>query len=427
MTILDNAPLSPTQRIEWFVHDRFGMFIHWGLYSLAARHEWVKNRERMTDEDYQRYFDHFDPDLYDPASWARLAKRAGMRYAVLTTKHHDGFCLWDSALTEYKVTNTPAGRDLLREWVEAFRAAGLKIGLYYSLLDWYHPEFPIDGLHPQRADLTLREQPRSMHKYAAYLHAQVRELLTNYGPIDIFWPDFSYTISDWGWSKGKGKDDWQAEELVALIRSLQPNILINNRLQWGADFATPEDIHPPAHPQELPWEASQTLNGSWGYHRDNHDYKTPEQITRLLIEAVSNGGNLLLNVGPNARGEIDAPSTQMLEALAVWMRLHARSIYGASSSPFHPPQHCYYTQRANHLYLHILSWPMRLLQLEGLAEHVEYAQLLHDGSEVGIHTSWNPGQHFGVEVTPGNILLELPLKKPDVLVPVVELFLKNPT
>ncbi|MBO0795019.1 MAG: alpha-L-fucosidase, partial [Ktedonobacteraceae bacterium] len=130
---------------QWFVHDRFGLFIHWGIYSLPARHEWVKNRERLTDEHYQRYFDHFDPDLYNPTEWARSAKQAGMRYAVITTKHHDGFCLWDSQLTDYKATNTPAGRDLIREWVDAFRAEGLKIGFYHSLIDWHHPEFPVDG------------------------------------------------------------------------------------------------------------------------------------------------------------------------------------------------------------------------------------------------------------------------------------------
>jgi len=186
--------VAEVARRSWFVHDRFGLFIHWGLYALPARHEWVKNREKLTDEHYQRYFKHFDPDLYDPVVWARTAKQAGMRYAVITTKHHEGFCLWDSQLTDYKAPNTPIGRDLLRPWVEAFRAEGLKIGFYHSLIDWHHPEFPIDGLHPQREDLAFREQEkqRDVRKYAEYLHGQVRELLTNYGPIDILWFDFSY-------------------------------------------------------------------------------------------------------------------------------------------------------------------------------------------------------------------------------------------
>ena len=197
------------QRRAWFIHDRFGLFIHWGIYALPARHEWVKNYERITDEDYQRYFDHFDPDLFDPKAWASAAKRAGMRYAVITTKHHDGFCLWDSQLTDYKAPNTPAGRDLVREWVDAFRAEGLKIGFYHSLIDWHHPEFPLDGLHPQRDDLEFLERAknRDIRKYAEYLHGQVRELLTNYGTIDIMWFDFSYSDRDWGWAKGKGKEE----------------------------------------------------------------------------------------------------------------------------------------------------------------------------------------------------------------------------
>src|SRR5262249_44981713 len=162
---------------SWFVRDRFGLFVHWGLYALPARHEWVRNRERITNEDYQKYFDHFDPDLYDPAAWARAAKQAGMRYAVLTTKHHEGFCLWDSALTDYKATNTPAGRDLVRPWVEAFRAEGLRIGFYHSLIDWHHPEFPVDFHHPQRDDEEFKaaNANRDVRKYAAYLHGQVRE------------------------------------------------------------------------------------------------------------------------------------------------------------------------------------------------------------------------------------------------------------
>src|SRR6185369_8603924 len=166
----------------WFAESRFGMFVHWGLYSLAARHEWVKSRERLTDEEYQRYFDHFDPDLYDPREWAALAKRAGMRYVVLTTKHHDGFCLWDSAHTSYKATRTPYGKDLVAPFVEAVRAAGLRVGFYHSLLDWHHPEFPVDCHHPQRDDEDFKAATtgRDVGRYADYLHAQVRELLTGY-------------------------------------------------------------------------------------------------------------------------------------------------------------------------------------------------------------------------------------------------------
>ena len=161
----------------WFRHDRFGMFIHWGLYAMPARHEWIKKREEMTDEDYAPYFKYFDPDLYDARAWARQAKAAGMKYAVFTSKHHEGFCMWDSAYTDYKCTNTPAGRDLLKEFVEAFRAEGLRVGFYYSLLDWHHPDFTIDINHPQRnhPDALKMNEGRDMKRYTEYMRSQVRE------------------------------------------------------------------------------------------------------------------------------------------------------------------------------------------------------------------------------------------------------------
>ncbi len=415
------------QRRAWFIQDRFGLFIHWGIYALPARHEWVKNREQLTDEHYQRYFDHFDPDLYDPVTWARIAKRAGMRYAVITTKHHDGFCLWDSRLTDYKATNTPAGRDLLREWVEAFRAEGLKVGFYHSLIDWHHPEFPVDGLYPQREDLEFREQAkqRDIGKYAAYLHGQVRELLTNYGQIDILWFDFSYTDQSWGWSKGKGKEDWQSEKLLHMARELQPAILINNRTEVDPDFYTPEQEQPrnwvEINGERVVWEACQTLNGSWGYDRDNLNWKAPDLLLRMLIDTVSKGGNLLLNVGPTARGEFDPRAVTTLHALGAWMRLHARSIYGATQSEFTAPPDCRFTQRGNRLYLHIFAWPMEAVYLDNFVGRVEYAQLLHDGSEIHMEAGTVEGDSQGATT----LRLNLPIQRPDVLVPVVELFLKE--
>ena len=169
-----------------------------------------------------------------------------MRYAVITSKHHDGFCLWDSQFTDYKAPNTPAGRDLLRPWVEAFRDAGLKIGFYHSLIDWHHPEFTVDGVHPQANDLAFRaaNTQRDMTKYVEYLHNQVRELVTLFHPLDILWLDFSYSQRDWGWSKGKGKDDWQSERLIRMVREIQPDILINNRSEIEQDFRTPEQFVP---------------------------------------------------------------------------------------------------------------------------------------------------------------------------------------
>ena len=213
-------------RMKWFLHDRFGMFIHWGLYATLARHEWVKHNEQISNEDYERYFQLFDPDLYNPEQWADLAAEAGMKYMVITSKHHEGFCLWDSKLTDYKATNTPAGRDLLRPMLDAFRARGLKVGLYHSLIDWHHPDYLIDDLHPLRnhPDREKLNQGRDPKRYAQYLHGQVRELLTDYGRIDVLFYDFSYPKRDeqgkprpW---LGKGREEWESEKLLALTREL---------------------------------------------------------------------------------------------------------------------------------------------------------------------------------------------------------------
>ena len=328
---------------EWFRADRFGMFIHWGLYALPARHEWIKNRECIPEEKYQKYFEHFNPDLYDARAWAKAAKAAGMKYAVLTTKHHEGFCMFDSKFTDYKCTNTPAGRDLVREYVDAFRAEGLKIGFYYSLIDWHHPHFPIDMLHPRRNDPDAEQlnQGRDMRIYAQYMRDQVTELLSNYGKIDILWFDFSYSnhapLPGKEWMKGKGKDDWEAEKLIATARSLQPDIIIDNRTELEQDLWTPEQyqvtewVRHPKTGELVTWEACQTFSGSWGYHRDESTWKSPEMLIRMLVNTVSCGGNLLMNVGPTSRGEFDDRAKNALAVYERWMHFNSRSIYNCRS------------------------------------------------------------------------------------------------
>ena len=411
-------PEATAGNTDWFVHDRFGLFIHWGLYALPARHEWVKNREQISDNVYQRYFDHFDPDLYDPKEWARAAKNAGMKYFVITSKHHEGFCLWDSKLTDYKATKTPAGRDLLRPMVEAFREEGLKVGFYHSLIDWHHPEFPVDGIHSQRNDKEFREREknRDIRKYAEYLHGQARELLTEYGKIDIMWFDFSYSRNPDG---GKGKDDWQSEKLMAMVRELMPGIIVNDRLEIGGDIKTPEQVQPREWVQvdgkPVVWEACQTLNGSWGYDRDNLDWKSVDMLVQMLVDTVSKGGNLLLNVGPTGRGQFDPRALETLAGIGKWMKLHGRSIYGATQSEFPTPRDCRLTQKGERLYVHIFAWPFKHLHMDGMAGKVEYAQLLNDASEIRMRES----QETGV------LTLNLPIQKPDVAVPVAELFLKK--
>jgi alpha-L-fucosidase len=425
-----SAPGAP-DRIAWMRAARFGLFVHWGLYALPARHEWVKNRERMDDAHYQRYFDHFDPDLYDPRSWAREAANAGMKYAVLTTKHHEGFCLWDSELTDYKATNTPARRDLVGPFVEAFRAEGLRVGFYHSLLDWHHPDFPIDGLHPQRDDDAAKQagRDRDVSRYADYLHGQVRELLTGYGAIDYLFFDFSYPDRFDG---GKGRSDWRSDELLALVRKLQPDIVVNDRLDIPGDVLTPEQYQP-AGPMVGPdgpalWEACQTLNGSWGYDRDNLDWKTPDQLVRMLVDGVSKDGNLLLNVGPTARGEFDDRAVATLRAIGEWTRRHARSVYDAGPAELAAPPDCRVTRRGDRLYVHVFAWPFRHLHLAGLADRVEYAQLLHDGSEIPMEAAdpTRRAQNTTMGGLPdGTLTLTLPVQRPDVAVPVVELFLRS--
>ncbi|HLK54986.1 MAG TPA: alpha-L-fucosidase [Chthonomonadaceae bacterium] len=419
---------------SWFVHDRFGMFIHWGLYALPARHEWVKSMERIDTDTYHKYFKHFDPDLYAPELWAEAAANAGMKYFVVTTKHHEGFCLWDTQLTDYKATNTPYGKDLLRPMVEAFRGQGLKVGFYHSLLDWHHAHYTADAHHPMRdnEDYIAADKGRDLTQYAEYLHGQSRELLTQFGQIDILWYDFS--VGPTARFPGKGKEVWQSEKLIQLVRSLQPKIILNDRLEIDQDVKTPEQYQPRewlhVNGQPVVWEACQTFSGSWGYHRDEESWKSVDMLVQMLIDSVSKGGNLLLNVGPTGRGEFDERALDRLQGMGTWMKRHNRSIYGCTQAPdtFVCPPDCRYTYNptTNRLYLHIFSWPFKHLHLVNMAHHIEYAQLLNDASEVRMRTSV-PEVSYGAgkEVREDTLLtLELPIKKPNVTVPVVELFLK---
>ncbi len=419
---------SKTSRTKWFTDARFGMFIHWGLYAMPARHEWIRHNERITEEEYQKYFDLFDPDLFNPREWAAAAKAAGMKYMVFTTKHHEGFCLWDSKHTDYKVTNTLAKRDLLREVVDAFRAEGIRIGLYYSLLDWHHPDFIIDRIGPYRdsPDKAKMNKGRDMRKYAKYMRDQVKELLTNYGKIDILWFDFSYPGED-----GKGHADWESEKLLKLVRKLQPDVVIDNRLDLpgSGDIETPEQFTPSEGIKDkdgnpVVWEGCQTLSGSWGYHRDETSWKTPRMCIEMLINHVSRGGNLIMNVGPTARGFLDSRALACLDAYARWMKFNDRAISGCGTSPFKEAENCRYTYNANtnRLYVHVLSWPFKDLHLPGLVGKVKYVQFLHDGSELRFTEK---SESCGMKATPdGALTIQIPVVQPDTLVPVIEVILK---
>lgn len=395
------------QRTQWFRDARFGMFIHFGLYAIPARGEWVRSDERLSSEAYQPFFAEFNPVRFDPRSWARAARAAGMKYAVMTAKHHDGFCLFDSKLTDYKATNTKCGRDLVREYVEAFRAEGLKVGLYYSLIDWHHADFPAytDRHHPLRGNEAVRNQAHDFDRYLTYMHGQVREICTNYGQLDILWFDFAYDDMT--------GEKWRATELVKIVRSLQPGVIIDNRLEasgegygsiksrepsiYAGDFASPEQIIPAEgvtsdDGRPIPWEACITMNNHWGYCAADHDYKSPKLIIRKLVECVSKNGNLLLNVGPNALGEIPAESLAVLRTVGDWMERNGDSIHGCGRAALPKPEWGYYTQNGARLYAHIFDGNVGPLPLIGLCGLAQRARLLADGSELKFLDAWNTKQ-----------------------------------
>jgi alpha-L-fucosidase len=395
------------KRTAGFLQDRFGMFIHFGLYSIPARGEWVQSYERIGEEEYRKYFEQFNPVDYRPAEWAKLARESGMKYAVLTAKHHDGFCLFDSQFTDFKSTNTPIGRDLIREYVEAFRAEGIRVGFYYSLLDWHHPDYPAyhDKQHPMRDNEEFNGIPQDFSRYVEYFHNQVKELLTNYGKIDLMWFDFSYedSVNDMSGEK------WGASELIRMIRSLQPDIILNDRmgghtgsihptLQYG-DFVSPEQYLPKygmtdANGTSIPWEACVTLNDHWGYCAGDRNYKQPKDVIRALTECVSKNGNLILNVGPDAKGNIPEPAAAVLQQVGKWLRKNGDSIYRCKAAKREKPEWGRFTQNGKKLYAHVYERGIGPIFLEGMAGQIRSARLLSDGSEVNIETPWNqPDNH----------------------------------
>lgn len=392
------------KRTKWYKEARFGMFIHWGLYAIPARGEWVRSNEQITKEDYMRYFEDFDPVDYDPRAWAKAAKRAGMQYVILTAKHHDGFCLFDSQYTDFKSTNTKLGRDIVKDFVEAVRAEGLKVGLYFSLLDWYHPDYPHfgDAFHPMRNRPEYGNEGRDFDRYLEYMHGQVRELCTNYGKLDILWFDFSY-----GDMRG---EKWKATELINMVRTLQPEVIIDNRLEvsgegygslaqgnptaYHGDFVSPEQMIPPegikdVHGKDLLWEACVTMNGNWGYSATDRHFKPASMLIKKLVECVSKGGNLLLNVGPDARGNIPPASMERLEEIGRWMDKNGESIYGCGKAGIEKPDYGRVTAKEKRLYFHVYENTMGPLPLLGIKkEEVRSISYLATGAEIPVSTSW---------------------------------------
>lgn len=392
------------KRMDWYVKARFGMFIHWGLYAIPARGEWMRSFERLTDEEYDKYFKEFDPKDYDPRRWARAAKEAGMKYVILTAKHHDGFCLFDSRYTDFKSTNTKCKRDLVEEFTEAVRAEGLKVGLYYSLLDWHHEDFPHfgDGSHPMRENPLYGDEGRVWSNYIEYMHNQVRELCTKYGQIDILWFDYSY-----GEMSG---EKWEATKLVNMVRSLQPGIIIDNRLEAGGsglgslaagdplpyhgDFVSPEQIIPQngirdVNGEPLIWESCFTMNDSWGFHSRDTYFKPASMLIKKLVECVSKGGNMLLNVGPDAYGRFPEESGKILREIGNWMEKNGTSIYGCGMSSMNRPEFGRITQNKNKLYYHIFENTVGPIPLFGIMKNqVKKIRLISNGAEIPVANNW---------------------------------------
>lgn len=382
MTVTAAIPLV-SNRAGWWRSARFGMFIHWGLYAIPARGEWVMHAERIKISEYEKLAKVFNPEKYDPRSWARLARRAGMRYMVLTTKHHDGFCLFDTQTTRFNAMRSAARRDLVREYAEACRAEGLGVGFYFSIKDWHHPACPLDAQDRLRNFESGIRRPDPV-KFLAYAKAQINELLSNYGKVDIIWFDGRLeAMKPFG------------PQLAAYIRSLQPDILINNRLGQDEDFKTPEQEIPSrpltgAGGRLLDWETCDTLTGGhWGYcPYDRHILRPPENLIRRLVRSAASGGNYLLNVGPRADGAIPSEAIASLDTIGKWMRRHGEAVYGTGAGPDCDFPCGRMTRRGNHVYLHVFEWPAGgRLALPPLSGRPASARIMN-GPKLGINRSF---------------------------------------
>jgi alpha-L-fucosidase len=346
------------RRMKWWHEAQFGMFIHWGLYSVLGRHEWVMENEGIPVAEYQELASRFTPRPNAARDWAKLARRAGMKYMVMTTKHHEGFCHFNTQLTSYCAPKQACGRDLVREFVEAARGEGLRVGFYYSLMDWHHP----DG-----ARCATDEEARK--RFVTYIHGQVRELCA-YKP-DILWYDVAWPLD----AKG-----WESEKMNEMVFQLQPEIIVNNRNRLDGDFATPEQRIQAE--QKRAWESCMTMNDSWGYHKADNAWKTPKTVVRNLITCARGGGNYLLNIGPKPDGSIPEESVRILTAVGKWMDKNGATIYGSDPCRVGRSNYCSFTRKGNTLYVHVHFWPGDTVVVAGLTNKVLSAKLLASGKEV---------------------------------------------
>jgi len=422
--------LTDDQRMEWWRDARFGMFIHWGLYSIPGGEyrgdtckggaEWIMDNLDIPVKKYEKFAGQFNPVKFDADKWVSIAKNAGMKYIVLTTKHHDGFCLFDSKITDYDIMDASNfKRDIVKELSQACKKQGIKFCTYYSIMDWHHPKaqallFPNYNKRPKDSTIINSE----FHEYFEnYLKPQVKELLTNYGDIGVVWFDGEW-IPDYTSEMGK--------ELYSFIRKIQPNTIINNRVdkgregmgglnkegQFAGDFGTPEQ-EIPATGISSDWEACMTMNGSWGYKPSDHNWKSSKSLIHKLIDIVSKGGNFLLNVGPNSLGEFPAESVERLAEIGEWTKANGESIHGAKASPYDMPLWGRYTRKTGVLYAHVFDWPENgILQLNDNVK-IKSATLLAD-----------PSTKLKFKADKTGVFVTLPKDAPDSIATVVKIIVE---
>jgi alpha-L-fucosidase len=349
------------RRMKWWHEARFGMFIHWGLYSVLGRHEWAMEDEGIPVSEYEQLAKRFQAKQNAARAWAKLAKQAGQKYMVMTTKHHEGFCNFDTKLTNYCARRQGPGRDLVREYVDAARAEGMRVGFYYSLMDWHHP----DGAR-------CATDPDARKRFVDYTHGLIRELMTNYGKIDVLWYDVDWPLDAAG---------WESDRMNKMVFELQPDIIVDNRNGLPGDFSTPEQ-EIVAEKGSRAWESCMTLNDSWGYQRADDNWKSPKTVIRNLISCACDGGNYLLNIGPRADGSIPEESVRVFTEVGQWMSRNGDAIYLTDRCQVKHSNFAGFTRRGNTLYMHVHFWPGHTVALGGLMTKVLTARLLASGQSV---------------------------------------------
>ncbi len=398
---------SRERRIRWWQEAKFGMFVHWGLYSLIGHQEWVMESEGIPIPQYEILAKNFKPRKGAAREWARLAKRAGQKYIVLTTKHHEGFCLWDTQLTDYCASKQGPGRDLVREFVDAAREEGLRVGFYYSLMDWHHP----DGIR-----CAIDEAARK--RFVAYTHGLIRELLTNYGKIDILWYDVDQPLT---------AEQWESKQMNDMVFELQPGIIVNNRNGIQGDFSTPEHK---IEADKRPWESCDTMNLGWGWQKNDVEWKSPRKIVDDLTICAQQGGNYLLNIGPMPDGTVPPESICILDEVGKWLEVNGKAIYatdGGASVSF--GNYTNFTRKGNTLYVHVYFWPGGTPVAEWLTFYKPATVVAFGGLQAKVLSARILKTGQPVKFTQDSIsvrLTGLPAQSPDVLVTVFELECDKP-